>query len=427
MQNKNHLKEFETTVILKENKKFLNGNFKYGNNEWKQFDIHEASVNLSPENGLIIEGLPVEIHCHGAGPFDFSLYKLDKLIEINKFLETEGVNCILTGFLPYQDLTEFHEFMKGFHEMKTLGKLNHIIGIGLEGPLLKSIGGTPQMGNWTPTKKEWEDFAACGKYGLVYMVISPDSLIDGDFNGKPLSADYPSMDFIINTLIDGGVRPSLGHFKHDAPEDSAESILKVVEIVKSKGIELFSGMVITDHLFNDMPRNFTHTWRTKIEKEKRANEINILNTWNLDNLSEKLGVVPATLIKAAMEGYITLSLNFDGDHVDLEVCKYIVDLVGPKHIMAMTDRASDTKILCGRQLTTIEDNTLLYQEGRIVAAGTQSIDKQIKNMRKIGIEEDDIWEMVNFLPNRIFGNMQSSNSTLKKFSYVSPEKERLAL
>lgn len=66
-----------------------------------------------------------------------------------------------------------------------------------------------------------------------------------------------------------------------------------------------SAPLLIDHLFNDMPLNFMHTWRTSEEKKVRLHKLydSEIQKWSLDNICEKVGQVPSTLIKAAAGGY----------------------------------------------------------------------------------------------------------------------------
>jgi len=126
---------------------------------------------------------------------------------------------------------------------------------------------------------------------------------------------------------------------------------------------------ITDHLFNDMPLNFKHAWRSPEERIRRNYEIQLLNiaSWSLDRIGEYLGPVPATMIRNARKGYVKLCQNFDGEHVDLTIVKKTIELVGAENMLMMTDSV-EGKRLAGRNLYIKEDSTLLYQHHGIVAA-----------------------------------------------------------
>ena len=89
-----------------------------------------------------------------------------------------------------------------------------------------------------------------------------------------------------------------------------------------------------------MPNNFKHTWRTPQERVHRLEGLKDarLDKWNIDNINTLVGEVPGTLMRAAKEGLLTICMNFDSEHVDLEVARRVVELVGSEGIIAMTDR-----------------------------------------------------------------------------------------
>jgi hypothetical protein len=193
--------------------------------------------------------------------------------------------------------------------------------------------------------------------------------------------------WIAETLLEGGVLPAPGHFVKNDPEQSAIMLQSILNVVKTWG----HGFTMTDHLFNDMPRNFKHAWRTPAEKENRENDLIKLNldSWSLDNLEEKVGVVPAIMIKNARKGIVKLCMNFDGEHVDLAIIKKAVELAGAENVMMMTD-SIESRRLAGRDLTMRDNSTLLYQDKGIVAAGSQSTLAQIQNMISIGLTNKEI-------------------------------------
>lgn len=327
----------------------------------------------------------IDFHCHGIGRFDFTDIKSINLDEIEAILANRGQNTILTLYLPKPNFNLFLSFMDNFQKEKELGKVPHISGIGLEGPLLASHGGTPESGVWFPEMKHWKSLSECGKKGLVYIILSPDfTLPESNFYNQKNSL---SLEWIIETLLEGGVLPAPGHFVKSNPNKSAELLQILFNIVKNWG----QGCTITDHLYNDMPRNFKHAWRTESEKVKKIDEIKSLdmNNWHIDNLEKYLGIVPATIINNAKNGLVKICQNFDGEHVDLEIVKKTVALVGSKNLLMMTD-SIESKILSGKKLIMNPNSTLLYQQDGIVAAGSQNVSKQIQNMADIGLSSQEI-------------------------------------
>ncbi len=151
-----------------------------------------------------------------------------------------------------------------------------------------------------------------------------------------------------------------------------------------------------------MPRNFKHSWRTSEEKASRDIEITTLNldSWDLNTLEERVGIVPAVMIKNAQKGIVKICQNFDGEHVDLAVVKKTVELVGADNMLMMTD-SIESKRLAGRDLHIYEGSTLLYQDDDIVAAGSQGVRHQIQNMFSIGLNQDQIEMITSIVPNNL--------------------------
>ncbi len=374
--------------------------------------VHEtqSSTLVRP---YVAQGLPVEVHIHGIGDIDFSADCRSLNMErLQNLFEQEGVMGIPTVFLDYALLQDFSDLLKRFSEQKSEGRLQNILGFALEGPLLLSQGGTPEEGSWKPSMREWQTIAECGEYGLRYVVISPD--LD----------DTEELKAIISLLLSHGVKPAIGHCRQDASDASVRGIEVMVEQAKLLGFQPGNEAILTDHLFNDMPRLFKHAWRTLDERRMRSRELiaQHLGEWSFDRLDEQVGPVPATLMRYAREGMIALFLNFDGEHVDTQVAKRAYELVGAEHIMAMTDRVEQER-LGRRSLTKGPVGTLWYQEEGVVAAGSSNIDDQIRNMRSCGIPEQDIWKMCSLTAGRVFGISPAFTTS----SYISVEGGRIAI
>ena len=295
------------------------------------------------------------------------------------------------------------------------------------GTAARQPGGTPTATIWGPTVTEWQTLAGLGAFGLQYIVLSPDVGVgpgqDRFIGPHPLP---PSVVWIAELLMESGIRVAVGHFHKHNPEASAWAIRDLLTAAARYGSELLS-----DHLFNDMPRTFTHAWRSASEKEKRfrgLQEINI-GSWNWRDLDRQLGVVPATLLRAARDSLATLCLNFDGDHVDLAISARIVDLLGADRLIGMTDRVQGA-VLGGQKLQSNPNNTLLYQQQGIVAAGSQGIEQQVYNLRVAGVRAEDIWKMFCFVPARVLNLPRHAASTHPsppvEGSFIIPGAERLA-
>jgi N-acetylglucosamine-6-phosphate deacetylase len=352
---------------------------------------------LSTDEGYFVSGLPVEMHCHGMGTVDFSDFATLDLVELNSISAAEGVLCVPTLYLRHHRLDEFVAFMRTFDALRKRGLLPYVPGVALEGPLLASHGGTPAATVWPPTKREWEILAGLGRLGLVYVVMSPDALTPGSDLYDRLDRDHPDMAWIVRMLVQNGVRPALGHFTRTDPTGSAALVNDLVATAWETETDLVGARVVTDHLFNDMPLKIKHSFRTRRARAERNATIAAydLPSWNLADLPEQVGPVPAAIMRLCHEGLVSSCINFDGEHVDLAIAKRAVEVIGGRNIMLMTDRC-DSARLGGQQLARGTENSLWYQEGGIVAAGSQPLDQQIANARSVDVSEPLLWNLISF-------------------------------
>ena len=72
-----------------------------------------------------------------------------------------------------------------------------------------------------------------------------------------------------------------------------------------------------------------------------------------------------------------------------QILQFKADIKDKLLISIMAD-SIESKVLAGRPLNMKEDSTLLYQDEGIVAAGTQGMERQVRNMRSIGLTEQEI-------------------------------------
>ena len=327
----------------------------------------------------------VLFHTHGLGKFDFSNMSISDLFEIDDLAAKRSVFLCPTIFLSKNNIHSFSILLKSFSQYSKDNLLPRIIGFSIEGPMLGQNGGTPSDGVWEPNLEEWLEIISWFDLGLKYIVLSPDglslneNLIDGFTLGNLLDSIY----------IAGG-RVALGHFSHEFPEQSAKRIANLLDYIEKK-YHRSPYLILTDHFLNDMPRNFKHAFRHQEECEIRDIEISrFLNTaWQDHLLTNILGSVPATLLLAAKEGRLSLALNFDGLHVDLAICQRIVQYLGGKNIIAMTDHTEINSIL-GELLSSTVCSGLLYQGNGVLAASATTHEQQLDNMRSIDICPNDI-------------------------------------
>jgi len=381
--------------------KGYHGRFRLTPNGWDLYEAESANVRLD-SSPYIVPLLPIDFHRHAIGGMDLSDFSEIDLRAINQALGEENLSAVLTSYLTRADLQAFCNFARTFNDSKLQGELPHIVGFALEGPLLSSPGGTPLQCVWNPTKEEWKALALCGEFGLKYIVLSPDVVTGPDSELLGTDADNPSIRWIIELLLDAGISPALGHIRKTDPEASAQAIRSIFEIAEKRAASGRCAPLLSDHLFNDMPRRIRHAWRTSQQKAQRELELEAMriDEWRIENVTERLGAVPGTLIRGAHEGLISLCINFDGEHVDLAIARQVVNITGADHIIALTDRV-DGGMVARQQLIPSADNRLLYRQDGVVAGGSIALDEQIANMRQIGITEEEVWKMISVNPYRI--------------------------
>ncbi|MER6386546.1 hypothetical protein [Streptomyces sp. NPDC001250] len=388
-----------------------------------------TAAPLGATEPYLVPSLPVEVHCHGLGSVDFSNFAEIDLFEVDKHAASEGLLCIPTLYLRQERLDGFVEFMRGFAALKADGELPFVPAIALEGPLVASFGGTPASSVWAPSKEEWDKLASCGPLGLVYIMLSPDALQSSSYLAAQFTPDHPSLEWIVTRLVEHGIRPALGHFAKEDPQLGADCIEEVLAAAEAADCPHHGVRVVTDHLFNEMPLLIKHAFRTS---KARANRDALLASydlpsWNLADLHEQIGPVPAAIMRGAHAGRIAACLNFDGEHVDFAIAKRAIEIVGAQNMMLMTDR-SDVARLAGQDLHQEPGSDLWYQEKGVVAAGTQPIDQQIANVRALGVPEADIWHLVSFTAYRtFFPELDLCAAGFTRGCHVDAERQRRAL
>ncbi|MFJ4622475.1 hypothetical protein [Streptomyces sp. NPDC088812] len=335
---------------------------------------------------------PFLYHVHGMGRFDFSSLRPDDLLPLNELAGERGQEILPTVFLRREALPELVEVLVRYDELRAEGKLPHIAGFAVEGPLLGPEGGVPQAGKWVPSEDEWRTLSELGTRGLRYLVMAPDTMELHDPIGRDLTFAR-----LLELFYDHGCRIALGHFVHDAPERSARRTRDVIEHLHQV-YESSPYLVLTDHLYNDMPRRFTHAWRTAEERRRRPAQLAdfLAHDWTAEDLDELLGPVPATLLGATREGLVTPCLNFDGLHVDLEVCRRTVEYLGADRLIALTDHI-EVDSMAGEGLV-LDDTGLWRRRDGIVAAGTTDYDRQRANILSLGMDECVVAALFDMVP-----------------------------
>jgi N-acetylglucosamine-6-phosphate deacetylase len=326
----------------------------------------------------------VLFHTHGLASFDFSMVESHDLRAIDRIAAERQASLCATVFLQPDMLVRVRRVLTNFAEEKSKGALANLLGFAVEGPVLGPRGGTPRGSVWRPTTEQWAEVISWFRMGLKYIVISPDVV---GLN-EELDAGF-TFAHLISQIYDAGGRIALGHFaRRDDPAESAKRIDRILAFLETRFCPS-PYLVLTDHLFNDMPLRFRHAFRTEADKLERENRLApIINTtWSSATLPDLLGEVPAMLLSAAKGGRVTPSLNFDGSHVDLDVCRSVVDYLGAQRLIAITDH-TDVFEMAGERLSAVDD--LLYRSDGILSASRMGHEQQRANMIKIGLSQQEI-------------------------------------
>lgn len=326
-------------------------------------------------------------HFHGLGSIDFSEMTPDDLPALDALAAERELEVLPTVYLRREHLPEFTALVETYNAYREQHPGTRVRGFAVEGPMLGPEGGIPRAGVWTPTVDEWRRLADLGPRGLRYIVMAPDAMELEDEIGPGFTfAD------LVTGFYDGGCRLALGHFHRDDPDRSAKRMERLVWFLHER-YESSPYLVLTDHLFNDMPRNFRHAYRTADEQAVRKSELAqfLATPWTRENLPELVGPVPAAMLAMAADGRLFPCLNFDGYHVDLAVAERTVDYLGAGKLIVLTDH-TEVATMAREELT--DDGSYLWRrdDGK-VAAGMSGPERQRENMTSIGLSDGDIDRM----------------------------------
>lgn len=336
---------------------------------------------------------PVLFHVHGMGCHDFSSLTAEDLPLVQAEAAERGIDVVPTIFLRQDWLPSCEELIASYG--REPDRFPNILGFAIEGPLLGPSGGTPRSAAWTPSVAEWMRISSLGKAGLRYLVLAPDAMETQDM----IAPGFRLLD-LVESLCENGVRVALGHFERSDPERSASRALELIDAVhRTIGFSQFN--VLTDHLYNDMPRNFVHAWRGGDRKRRDRELEEFLRTpWRQEDLAQLLGPVPAALLEAARNGRLLPCLNFDGFHVDLGICRRTIEFLGADTLIAITDH-TETFSMAGEELRAGQESSLWYRDDDVVAAGCKDLAWQVDNMRSIGLTTPEIHAMTTANPHRV--------------------------
>lgn len=332
-------------------------------------------------------------HTHGLGPFDFSELTIQDLDGVDSLAGRRSAVLCPTIYLKEERLSQFQSVLGAYADSRARGRLSRLIGFSIEGPVLGPLGGIPRGSVWQPSIRQWQQMASWCRLGLKYIVIAPDQYDLSDDLGEGFTfAD------LLSLIYENGGRIAMGHFRADSPAESARRVIAVLDYLEGR-FERSPYLALTDHLLNDMPRNFKHAFRDPSDEPDRAAEVErILSPeWREAKLANLLGDVPNVLFTAALQGRLTPAMNFDGGHVDLAICRKVVSYLGASRLIAMTDHTETLK-LAGEPLRKNASQRLLYREDGVLAASAICHEEQAQNMRDIGFDAETIQRLFFDIP-----------------------------
>lgn len=327
-------------------------------------------------------------HFHGLGNYDFSAMSPEDLAPLQELAAARDVEILPTIYLRREALTRLRDLVQAYAEMSAAGAVPNIAGFAIEGPLLGPDGGIPRKGKWYPTADEWTRIADLGPLGLRYVVMAPDGAgLDDDLSDGMTFAE------LLNRFYGNHVRIAMGHFHRNDPDRSAERVRDALEYLHGRYVSS-PYLVLTDHLYNDMPRRFVHAWRTNVALARRADQLAAVmgEPWTRENIANLLGPVPSAVLTAALDGLLMPCLNFDGRHVDLAICRRTVDFLGCDRLIALTDH-TEINTMAGEALSQDEYSGLRLRDDGAVAAGSSGYELQRANMHSIGLDDTEIHQL----------------------------------
>lgn len=294
--------------------------------EWAALPVEDL-----PEGAVIIPGL-IDVHCHGGGGASFpdSTSLDDVEVAAGEHLKN-GTTTLIASLVtaPVEILEERASLLA-----QATGK-GIIEGIHFEGPFLSEARCGAQDPRYLipATPEVAERLVAAAKGAAVSMTIAPERAI-GDQGTEAL-----------RILVNGDILPSWGHT--DSGVVTAEAAVKTgLELIADKSTETRGGRATVTHLFNGM-RPLHHRDPGPI----------------------------SVFLAAAERGDVVVEMINDGTHLDPQLVRQVLDLVGRDNAVFVTDAMAaagmpDGNYVLGPQAVRVENGVARLAEGDAIAGGT---------------------------------------------------------
>lgn len=314
----------------------------------------------APPGSLLLPGM-VDLHCHGAGGFDFSDGNEDANRKAALYQHARGTTTHLASTMaqPHGRL------LAAFRALNVLADEELIAGIHSEGPYLSPQRCGAQNPDFLrePNEADIIELLEAAAGNLLTMTYAPE---------------LQDSAMLVDILTTHGVTPSLGHTNADAA--TAEASLQLVcEEMASAGFDGYIGKPTITHLFNAMPPMHHRS----------------------------PGPVPVFLRNAA-EGNAVVELIADGVHLDPEIIRTVFAMLGPAAIALVSDCTAVTGLPDGgHQLgggpVIVSDGTIRLERSNTIAGGAGFLLDVVRAAVAAGVELADAVSSATTTPAEVMG------------------------
>lgn len=317
----------------------------------------EANETINLESATVFAGF-IDIHNHGAIGFDVNESSKDDLIEIGKFLATNGVTAWLPTFVPDKDE----------NYRKVIGELSEVIKIQADLPIAQIVG-VHYEGVFANEKM-------CGALRPEFFKIFR--------NGNEIT-QLPK--------LKNGV-----HFTTLAPEIE-NGIELIAELVKQNWI------VSIGHTKADFDT---------LEKARKAGAKHLTHFFNaMTGIHHReIGVAGWGLLSTD----VTFDIIADGVHVATEMLKFATKLKSPAKVSLISDSVAPTGLgdgefeIWGEKISVIEGKT--QNERGSIAGSVMTMLESVKNMLSLGFTEKEVSQMASANPAKLLG-LEKTHGTIE--------------
>ncbi|MFZ1381459.1 MAG: amidohydrolase family protein [Scrofimicrobium sp.] len=284
-----------------------------------------------PDGAVIIPGL-IDVHCHGGGGASFpdSTSLQDVKTAASEHLKNGTTTLVASLVTAPVDILEQRATLLA----KAVGE-GIIEGIHFEGPFLSEARCGAQDPRYlipaTPDVARRLVAAAGGK--AVSMTIAPERATGSE--GREA----------LEVLVRGDVLPSWGH-TDSGIETAEEAVEAGLDLISDKASPTRGGRATVTHLFNGM-RPLHHRDPGPI----------------------------SVFLAAAERGDVVVEMINDGTHLDPQLVRQVLDIVGRDNAVFVTDAMAaagmpDGDYVLGPQAVTVEGGVARLAEGGAIAGGT---------------------------------------------------------